>query len=167
MTDHLTERRTRHDRTEHHFGEMEAALVELAAAIDIYPAGATLEDVLAAVDARLTSLENAVLVRFGLDAIIRVTRTGSFGVDAVLAIATVAGSFTADAVVRATQAASFAANAVIKTTPSASFTTDAVIMPLFTLDAVIAPRFTLDAVISDGVDDGDFDDDDFDPADFD
>jgi len=62
--------RNRHDREEHHFGVLPAALVELAEAIGTISAGSTIEVLLADIDARLLVLEGQakVLGSFIIDA---------------------------------------------------------------------------------------------------
>jgi hypothetical protein len=65
--------RNRHDRLEHHTGDLPATLVGLSSGLDIdLPVGMTLEEALAIIEARINALEGraCVLSWFSLDAVI-------------------------------------------------------------------------------------------------
>ena len=90
--------RTVHDRLEHHTGTLTADLAEISGALDEYPDGSILQDVLAAISARLIAVENRPSRFAGmliLDAWIKATISGSFTLDAII-FGTVSGSFTLD-----------------------------------------------------------------------
>jgi len=154
MTD-LTSYRNRHNREEHHFGTMEATLVELSSALDVdLPVGTTVEAAIAIIDARISRLENAdVFVGTAkMDALIGAR---GFYANAILK-GTAAHSFSSDAILKALTSASFSANAWVSGAIEGSFTFDAIQKALKTgtllADAYIAAvgaiegSFTFDAI---------------------
>lgn len=90
--------RTTHDRDLDHHGTESAGIIALAAAIERYAIGETLDDVLSDIVARLVAVENlSGIYSLSADSILMATASGSFSAD-LIAMATASGSFYADAV---------------------------------------------------------------------
>lgn len=103
--------RPRHDRTSDHTGTQDTTTVTLSTAIGQYPAGTTVQAVLASFATRLSALDSAnrrfatftvnafVLPRFWANAIVQRSTSGSFTANAVINLSAPA-SFTVNAVIR-------------------------------------------------------------------
>jgi len=120
-----TEHRNRHDRVEHHFGTLEATLVELSEALGLdLPTGMTVEAAITVINDRVTRIENHDVHVFSLkaDAVKLESFSGAFTADAWL---NMGGTFTADAYAVISVSGSFTADAVRLASLSSSFTADA------------------------------------------
>ena len=94
--------RNRHDRLEHHFGDLPATLVELSSAAGALTEGMTLQGALALIDgwlSRLEGIDDVFVGQFRADAQIFGVRSGSLSADAVFFLTTYQ-SLVADATVR-------------------------------------------------------------------
>lgn len=112
--------RVRHDRTIDHTGVEDTTTVTLSTAIGPYPAGTTVQIVLADLMARLVSLDAGVhsVAHFTLDAVI----AAYFSLNAVIYRPTSA-TFTLDAAISLSGPGTFTLNAaLIKPATSATFT---------------------------------------------